>query len=87
MQTKTPKLPRRSIETHLEADELRQIKVLAAELGSHTVTITTEILRAALLPVNRDYVLGLIKEAEARTQGHLPKAAAPAAEASSNPQR
>lgn len=58
------------METKLEAHELQKLRVMAAELGSHSVTITTEVLRAALLPVNREYVEGLIKETEAQARAN-----------------
>ena len=64
---KKSKRPRRSIETHLEDHELRKLKIMAAELGSHTVTITTELIRAGFDPVNREYVEELVRKAEVRS--------------------
>jgi hypothetical protein len=67
MEKKKPK--RRSVEVHLEDHELRKLKIMAAELGSHTVTITTELIRAGFKPENREYVEELVREAEARSRG------------------
>ena len=60
-----PKLPRRGIETHLTSDELARLKIMAAELRTSTVNLTTQILRAAvLIPENKEYVERLVREAE-----------------------
>jgi len=62
-----PKKPRRSIETHLEKGELQKLKILAAELRTSTVNLTTQIIRAAvLIPENREYVEQLIRQPLAR---------------------
>jgi hypothetical protein len=63
--SKKLKRPRRSIETKLEADELRRLRILAAELGTRTVTLTTALIRAGFEAENRPYVAQLVRDAEA----------------------